>query len=209
MTEPVGRRHVPSGNLGQMDIRPFHESLEMAEQPQYGYDIKKWLFVPPAYTEYRYLLGTRGKNPLICIGINPSTARPDHLDPTLQSVERIALNNGYDSFMMLNLCAQRATDPNDMTFRYPAILREGNAEAFAFALGLSAHPVVWAAWGTMIEKRPYLKELLLDFVKTADARNAEWVTFGKRSNKGHPHHPLYLRQDAECDPFDVHAYLMI
>ena len=35
--------------------------------------------VPPYYTEYRYILGTRGENPLICIGINPSTAQPGDL----------------------------------------------------------------------------------------------------------------------------------
>lgn len=209
MTEPVGRRHVPACDLNRMDICAFQDSLALAEQPQTDYDVSRWLFVPPAYTEYRYLLGTRGRNPLICIGINPSTARPDHLDPTLQSVERIALNNGFDSFMMMNLCAQRATDPNDMAAQYPDILREGNAEAFAYALGLSEKPVVWAAWGTMIEKRPYLAELLRDFVRIAAEYRASWVTYGARSKKGHPHHPLYLRQDAGCEPFDAERYLMV
>ncbi|MFR6424354.1 MAG: DUF1643 domain-containing protein, partial [Oscillospiraceae bacterium] len=49
------------------------------------------------------------KNPLICIGINPSTAQPGDLDNTLKSVERIALGNGYDSFTMFNVYPQRAT----------------------------------------------------------------------------------------------------
>lgn len=203
------RRHIPSGDIGQMDILPFSDVLETAQMPQAEYDVSRWLFVPPAYTEYRYLLGTRGKKPLICIGINPSTARPDHLDPTLQSVERIALNNGFDSFMMLNLCAQRATDPNDMARDYPDVLRTGNAAAFEYALGLSDAPVVWAAWGTMIEKRPYLKELLRDFADISVRHHADWVSFGARSKKGHPHHPLYLRADAASDPFDVAAYLMV
>ena len=203
------RRHIPSGDIGQMEILPFSDALETAQMPQAEYDVSRWLFVPPAYTEYRYLLGTRGKKPLICIGINPSTARPDHLDPTLQSVERIALNNGFDSFMMLNLCAQRATDPNDMARDYPDVLRTGNAAAFEYALGLSDAPVVWAAWGTMIEKRPYLKELLRDFADISVRHHADWVSFGARSKKGHPHHPLYLRADAASDPFDVAAYLMV
>ena len=209
MSDTVLRRHVPSGDIGQMVILPFLPALEQAQQPQADYDVSQWLFVPPAYTEYRYLLGTRGSRPLICVGINPSTARPDHLDPTLQSVERIALRNGFDSFMMLNLCAQRATDPNDMTRDYPLVLREGNVSAFEYALCLSERPVVWAAWGTMIEKRPYLRELLEDLAGAADRYHAEWVSFGPRSKKGHPHHPLYLRQDAAMAPFDVHAYLMV
>ena len=180
------RRHIPSGDIGQMDILPFSDVLETAQMPQAEYDVSRWLFVPPAYTEYRYLLGTRGKKPLICIGINPSTARPDHLDPTLQSVERIALNNGFDSFMMLNLCAQRATDPNDMARDYPDVLRTGNAAAFEYALGLSDAPVVWAAWGTMIEN--YLTEseqlacvfLLVDIrnpVSELDKQMYEWINY--------------------------------
>ena len=209
MAEPIMRRHIPSCDIGQMNILPFQDALYEAGQPQTDYDIGKWLFVPPTYTEYRYLLGTRGERPLICIGINPSTARPDHLDPTLQSVERVALRNGFDSFMMLNLCAQRATDPNDMTCDYPSVLRYGNAEAFEYALSLSKEPVVWAAWGTMIEKRPYLTELLREFAEIGARHQARWVSFGARSKRGHPHHPLYLRQDATAEPFDVNAYLML
>ena len=88
--------------------------LEAANTHQADYDVEKWLYAPPFYSEYRYILGTRGKNPLICIGINPSTARPDDLDNTLKSVERIAHGNGFDSFIMFNVYAQRATDPDAM-----------------------------------------------------------------------------------------------
>ena len=38
---------------------------------------------------------------------------------------------------------------------------------------------------------------------------AEWFTAGKRSVKGHPHHPLYLRRDTPLDPFDVKNYIDI
>ena len=38
-------------------------------------------------------------------------------------------------------------------------------------------------------------------------KNIPWVTFGKRSKKGHPHHPLYLRKDSTPEPFDVENYL--
>ena len=79
-----------------MDIRTlgdigFDGQLRRALEPNEEYDVEKWLFVPNTYTEYRYILGTRGARPLICIGINPSTAAPDALDPTLQSAQRIAL----------------------------------------------------------------------------------------------------------------------
>ena len=82
--------HVPTVDIRRLgDIR-FDTQLEKALAPSPDYDVQQWLFVPNEYTEYRYILGTRGKKPLICIGINPSTARPGDLDPTLKSVERVA-----------------------------------------------------------------------------------------------------------------------
>ena len=202
-----GRRHIPSASFREDQILDFASALSAAELPQADYDVRRWLFVPTVYTEYRYILGTRGARPLICIGINPSTARPDHLDPTLQSVERIALGNGFDSFIMLNLCAQRATDPNDMAQDYPEVLRGGNLDAFRYALGLGPEPTVWAAWGTMIEKRPYLNGLLREMAEAAVPFSAKWVTFGKRSRQGHPHHPLYLSRTAMMEAFDIDNYI--
>ena len=65
--------HIPSSTLDKVDIIPFYDALKQAELPQNDYDSSKWLYVPCEYSEYRYILGTRGSDPLICIGINPST----------------------------------------------------------------------------------------------------------------------------------------
>lgn len=73
-----------------------------------------WYYEPHTYQPYRYVLGRVGTHPLVCIGINPSTAQPGALDPTLKSVERLAAANGFDSWIMFNVYPQRATDPNDM-----------------------------------------------------------------------------------------------
>ena len=59
-----------------------------------------WYYEPHTYQNYRYVLGRVGKRPLVCIGINPSTAQPGALDPTLKSVERLAAANGFDSWIM-------------------------------------------------------------------------------------------------------------
>jgi len=106
--------HIPSGTTAELELVTFEQALKAADSPSQEYDIQKWIYAPNFYSEYRYILGTRGQNPLICIGINPSTARPDALDNTLKSVERIALGNGFDSFIMFNVYAQRATNPDDM-----------------------------------------------------------------------------------------------
>lgn len=199
--------HIPSAPTSALSLLTFREALAAANTPSPEYDIEKWLYAPNFYSEYRYLLGTRGKNPLICIGINPSTAKPDALDNTLKSVERIALGNGYDSFLMFNVYAQRATSPDDMEKVYNPALHRENLEAFRYILSISDHPAVWAAWGAIIEKRKYLPDCVRDLVAAGEEFDASWYCAGAITKKGHPHHPLYLRKDEKLKPFDVKAYL--
>ena len=201
------RMHIPSVTTDKVQVLSFEEALNDANKQQAEYDVEKWLYVPPFYSEYRYILGTRGKNPLICIGINPSTAKPGDLDNTLKSVERIALGNGFDSFIMFNVYAQRATDPDHMEDICNWELHRQNMEAFRYVLSISENPGVWAAWGTIIEKRPYLRQCLLDMLEIGNHYGAKWYCAGKVSKKGHPHHPLYLRKDEKVRPFDTETYL--
>ena len=199
--------HIPSGPTEALELVTFRRALAAANTPSAEYDIAKWLYAPNFYSEYRYILGTRGERPLICIGINPSTARPDALDNTLKSVERIALGNGYDSFLMFNVYAQRATSPDDMERRCNEALHRENLEAFRYVLSLSREPAVWAAWGAIIEKRDYLPRCLRDMLAAGEEYGARWFCAGPISKKGHPHHPLYLRKDELLRPFDVKGYL--
>lgn len=199
--------HIPKSSTAQMELVTFRQALEAANTPNEAYDIGTWLYAPNFYCDYRYILGTRGKKPLICIGINPSTAQPGDLDNTLKSVERIALHNGYDSFIMFNVYAQRATDPDAMEKQCNPLLHRENLEAFRYVLRISEAPAVWAAWGTIIEKRDYLKDCLRDMLEVGQEYGASWYCAGKVSKKGHPHHPLYLRKDALLRDFDVQKYL--
>ena len=199
--------HIPSGTTAELELVTFQNALKAANTPNPYYDIEEWLYAPNFYSEYRYILGTRGKNPLICIGINPSTAQPGDLDNTLKSVQRIAHGNGFDSFIMFNVYAQRATDPDAMEHSCNMQLHRENLEAFRYVLSIGENPTVWAAWGTIIEKRDYLKDCLKDMIAAGEEYGAKWVCAGKCSKKGHPHHPLYLRRDEKIRPFDVKGYL--
>ena len=202
--------HIPSGESSTVELLSFAEAMERSGKGQ-EYDSEKWLYVPDFYTEYRYILGVKGKNPLICIGINPSTAAPDDLDNTLKSVARIAEGNGYDSWMMFNVYAQRATRPDDMDSAVNERMHSENMEAFRYILSQVKEagyaPAVWAAWGTIIEKRKYLPDCVMDMVRIGNEYGAHWVCAGSCSKKGHPHHPLYLRKDEKCKPFDIEGYL--
>lgn len=200
--------HIPSGATTELELVTFQDALKAANTPSPYYRIEDWIYAPNFYSEYRYILGTRGKNPLICIGINPSTAQPGDLDNTLKSVERIAHGNGFDSFIMFNVYAQRATDPNAMEkVCNPALHRE-NMEAFRYVLSISESPAVWAAWGSIIEKRDYLSDCLRDMLTIGSEYGAKWYCAGAVTKKGHPHHPLYLKKDEKLKDFDVEKYLM-
>ena len=199
--------HIPNGTTLDLELLTFEDALKAAQTPSDDYDIEKWLYAPNFYSEYRYILGTRGKNPLICIGINPSTAEPDNLDNTLKSVQRIALGNGFDSFIMFNVYAQRATDPDAMERQCNLELHRENLKAFRYVLSISETPTVWAAWGAIIEKRGYLSDCVRDMVAVGREYGANWCCAGAISKKGHPHHPLYLRKDEKIKPFDIDEYL--
>ena len=199
-------RHIPSTDTVHAGVLPFEEALRPTTA---DFDRSRWLYIPDHYSEYRYILGTRGQRPLICIGINPSTAVPDRLDNTLKSAERIALFNGYDSFVMFNVYAQRATDPDDMEQELNPVLHRENMKAFEWLLSrLTVTPDLWAAWGTIIEKRSYLPSCVMDMISVGRRFGARWFTAGPRSRKGHPHHPLYLKKDSPLEPFsDLETYL--
>ena len=199
--------HIPSTDTKNIDIVGFDTALEEYENlanPNFSAD--DWLYIPPRYSDYRYILGTKGKKPLICVGINPSTAAPGDLDNTLKSVERIALANGFDSFIMFNVYAERATNPDDMDKSLNEYLHNENMKAFEYILKRSDTPAIWAAWGTIIEKRPYLPRCVGDMIELGEKYGAAWFTSGKISAKGHPHHPLYLKKDSPLDKFDIKAY---
>ena len=201
-------RHIPASDTFHAGVLSFEEALLPGAS---DYDRERWIYVPDHYSEYRYILGTRGNHPLVCIGINPSTAVPDRLDNTLKSAQRIALFNGYDSFIMFNVYAQRATDPDDMEKTMNPYLHAENMKAFTWIMDYisrSGKPDLWAAWGAVIEKRDYLSRCVLDMAEIGNRYGASWFTAGPRSKAGHPHHPLYLKSDSRLDPFpDLTEYL--
>ena len=89
------------------------------------------------------------------------------------------------------------------------VLHRANLKAFSWLLSqLKTTPDLWAAWGTIIEKRPYLPGCVLDMANTGRQFGARWFTAGPRSKAGHPHHPLYLKKDSPLDSFsDLKEYL--
>ena len=170
----------------------------------------EWIFDHDYNDTVRYTLGKpavgKGKKNLVRFGINPSTARPNDLDNTLKSVERIAKRSGYDGWIMLNVYPQRATDPNDLHNEIDTTIHIKNVQHIARIL-TEYNATILAAWGTLINKRKYLKECLQDIHKASKGTKVKWVRIGKISKEGHPHHPLYLSNQELPEEFDVHRYI--
>ena len=154
----------------------------------------------------RFLLGTRGVKTLVCFGINTSTAVPNKLDPTVTKVKNIALRNGYDSFMMMNVYPQRATDPNDLHLENDIFLKETNEKHIAKFINNQQYDIL-AAWGNLIEKRSYLYPNLVDIASLTQLQNASWFCLGQLTKSGHPRHPLYIRLDEKIEGFDIKSYI--
>ncbi|WP_082309408.1 DUF1643 domain-containing protein [Leucobacter musarum] len=164
-----------------------------------------WIYERNDDNSARFLLGTEGSNPLICFGVNPSTAVPDELDQTLRRVRGYSQRNGFGSWMMFNLYPQRSTDPEGLHDAYIAELKTTNERRIAEFINGRALTLL-AAWGEPITTRPYLRDMLADIVGITDASACSWQSIGALTTKLHPRHPsrgayLPLRD------FDIASYL--
>ena len=124
--------------------------------------------------------------PAMVIGLNPSTADEQKLDPTLRRVRGLLKADGFGSFVMTNLFAFRATDPKSMMCTddrigpaNDSILRSVASEV------LLAQGRIIAAWGIHGSWKDRDKEVVR-LLSPAEL----WVW--ELTDAGQPRHPLYL-----------------
>lgn len=164
----------------------------------------QWIYEHSPNGDARFVLGVVGQNPLVCFGINPSTAKPGDLDPTVTRVRNFAAAHGYDGWTMLNVYPQISTDPAGMHHYYDPQLKAENERHIAAAI--QGRPTLLAAWGRNMTRRLYLAELLRDILKLTDATKAQWLSLGAPLQDGHPPHPSRLRNATPLVPFDMSTY---
>jgi len=153
----------------------------------------------------RYVLGIKGKNSLIFFGINPSTAEPGKPDMTIKKIEKLAKKNNYDSWIMLNIYPQRATNPKDLDENINEDIHKENIKVIQSII--NENSTIVAAWGDSITKRPYLFNCLVDIVNAISNKNLTWYSIGKLSMKKNPKHPLFLLFDTKLELFDIGEYI--
>lgn len=168
--------------------------------------MQNWIYKHNQDNTSRYILGELGTKNLVCIGINPSTATPEKLDNTLTKVRNIAIQNGYNGWIMLNVYPQRATDPKEIHKDLDFNIHEENLNQLKELLSSNYQFDIWASWGTLINKRSFLKPCLKDVVEVLGIHR-NWLHLNSLTKYGHPKHPLYLPYNSEFNKFDISNYL--
>lgn len=150
------------------------------------------LCTPQGDAEKRFVLGKKGNKNLLCVGLNPSTADENGLDPTSRNIEAIAQKHGYDGWLLVNLYAQRASKPTDLSTEKDEELFWQNLRLID-ALIIKKQfviPQVLLAWGNNIDSftATYLKEAAYYLYKVLEKHNLPYSAIGV-TNAGHPYHP--------------------
>ena len=162
----------------------------------------EWIYVTED-DNVRYALGTSGENTLICIGINPSTASPDKLDPTLKSVERITYNNGYDSYLMINIYPVRCTEFKKLNMNECRYYHKRNLEEITKLLRQLEQPYnIWLAYGNLIEEEKHMKKYLKDILKELAKYKCNYYCTGL-TKKANPRHPLYQKSTTKLEEYKI------
>ena len=166
-----------------------------------------WLYENSSTNKERYLLGEQGTHMIACIGVNPSTAEPNLLDPTLRKVKSIATFNGFDGWIMYNVYPQRATDPNDLDVVCNNRIHHKNNKAIRKSIVALGIKTVWLAYGDLIGKRDFLPLCLYDLYMSLEDLELNWCIINCPTKKGHPRHPLYQKTANKIIPFAMPQYI--
>lgn len=162
---------------------------------------KGWLYIGD--DNYRYAIGEPGSHNTVVVGINPSSATPEKLDPTIRKVRKYVCQDGYDGWIMINLYPLRNKNPNEMPLSPDQALIGKNLEVIKEIMNRFPIGRIWAAWGNAINTRDYYIDTL---EKIVDSSDAQWFYRGDLTKFGNPRHPLYLPQDSTFEWFPVMDY---
>ncbi|MDE6811670.1 MAG: DUF1643 domain-containing protein [Muribaculaceae bacterium] len=150
----------------------------------------------------RYVLKKVGQNPLIVLGVNPSTADDVTSDRTMTRVCGFADKMGFDSFVMLNVYPLRSTKIEELPAELNPDLHQKNLLYITDEISKIDNPTILVAHGNSISKKKYLRSCLQDILKElAQFKTAKFIQLGDLTNEGNPRHPLMARGDIEIKEY--------
>lgn len=158
---------------------------------------------------HRFALEQTGKNVLIVIGVNPSTADEKRADPTMQRVVSFVNAFNYDGFVMLNLSSERTPNPNDLSPNLDYVFYEKNMKVISDMEKKYAYADILLAFGDGIHIRKYLNDCFYSIYKIFQLHK-RWLCIGGErciTKSGNPRHPLYTSPKMGLYDFDIETYI--
>ena len=128
---------------------------------------------------------------IVWIGLNPSTADENQLDPTLRRIRGYSKAWGYNTFYMLNIFAFRATDPRNMRQATDPIGPENDRWILETAQSTTRIMCAWGRNGTYLNRQHAVVALLKD----------SGLYYLEKTKDGIPKHPLYLKASLQPKAF--------
>jgi hypothetical protein len=155
---------------------------------------------PKTYQDYRYGIGRDGAKPLVVVCMNPSAARDNTSDRTVNRVISASEKLGYDGWAVFNTYPERGTDAATMADYQPELVKE-NVAVLRDYLVTNGVKEVWCAWGNL--KYEALQEGRNAILDLFDELGIRGFQFKAANKSGNPQHPLYLKIEAENkQPYD-------
>ncbi len=130
---------------------------------------------------------------IMWIGLNPSTADEEKLDPTLKRIRGFSRAWGYDRFIMANAFAYRATKPPDMLKQKDPVGPENDRILLECAAEVDKIVVVWGNDGSRFGRDRQVMDLL--------KKSRKKIFCLGRNDDGSPCHPLYLPGTTALEAF--------
>lgn len=160
--------------------------------PQYPEGYEPDYIVPEKYCGYRFAIGKLGKKPLVVICMNPSAARDESSDRTVNRIIKISQNMGMDGWVVFNTYPERATNAINIEGFNETLSNENVKTIKAFLIENSISEV-WAAWGDDQGISPLIqgKEQLISMLEEIGVKVYYFGTLTKANN---PRHPLQRKE---------------
>lgn len=135
-----------------------------------------------------------GDRLILWIGLNPSTADENKLDPTLTRIARFSEREGMDGFWMGNLFGLRTPYPKEMMAAADPVGPENDASLLEAARKCDRVIAAWGVSGVYESRADAVVELL---------KGHELWCLGT-TKAGHPRHPLYVKADQPLVRWEPH-----
>ena len=138
----------------------------------------------------RFVLGKPGNKELLAIGLNPSTANEDKLDPTSRNIQTIASNNGCDGWWLVNLYPKRTPNPKNLPEKINKDLAKQNIEFLRELFNNGSHTIkkVLYCWGNHIGDHIYLQDQAQKITRLVQESGYKSQCIGI-TQLGNPYHP--------------------